>query len=298
VDTGARRHPAGGPNLIVLPVRRSLHGAHVLSLGVLVIGSAAGAAGLFGPATYEDAAWVREALRGGDLVTLFVAMPVLALSLLASARGSRRARPVWLGCLGYVAYANAFRMFGAEFNDVFPLHIAAASLSVSALLAARPNLDLGAIVEPIRSSQAVPWVGALLVIAGVAQAALRIVVLTRLVDGRSMLDHVPVDAHHVMCALELGVLVPLMLFAGVSMFRRSAVGLMVGTAVCVMAALHQIALLAAGLFQAGAGASDVPAFPIWGVFLAVVFCAAALALVLAPAGPVPSNATQPARRAG
>src|SRR5678816_1828016 len=49
----------------------------------------------------DETPWAREAFRGGDLVTLLVAVPLLVVSLGLVARGSIRAIPVWIGVLFY-----------------------------------------------------------------------------------------------------------------------------------------------------------------------------------------------------
>jgi hypothetical protein len=89
--------------------------------GLMVI---AALAGLFRNGLYHEGAWAREALRGGDLVTLVVAAPLLILSLTLSMSGSMRAVPMWIGLLAYSIYNYAFYALGAAFNDAFVLHIA------------------------------------------------------------------------------------------------------------------------------------------------------------------------------
>ena len=66
----------------------------------------------------------REALRGGVLVSLLVAAPILIAALVLAVRGSIRAQPVLIGMLAYTLYDYAYYTFGAAFNDVFLLHIA------------------------------------------------------------------------------------------------------------------------------------------------------------------------------
>ena len=76
----------------------------------------AAAVGLFVPGFYPDYPWAAEALRGGDLVTLSVAAPLLVAALVAANRGSERALLVLGGALGCVVYNYAYIVFGAEFK--------------------------------------------------------------------------------------------------------------------------------------------------------------------------------------
>jgi hypothetical protein len=43
--------------------------------------------------------WAREAFRGGELVSLVVAVPMLAGTLIAVHRGLLRAQALWIGML-------------------------------------------------------------------------------------------------------------------------------------------------------------------------------------------------------
>jgi hypothetical protein len=88
--------------------------------------------GLFVPGIYEaDTAFAAAAFRGTDLVSLVVALPALASSLLLARRGSRRALLVWLGTLAYVTYSY---LYSSEWRsrlvpDLVPLRLTGAGPS-------------------------------------------------------------------------------------------------------------------------------------------------------------------------
>jgi hypothetical protein len=112
-----------------------------LSSGVTLFALIASAAGLFIPGVYRDApTWAAQA-RGTDLVTLTVAVPSLAISMLLTARGSRRAGVVWLGVLGYSLYMYVISAFDVVFNPLFLVYLAVLSLSLFALVALLIRLD-------------------------------------------------------------------------------------------------------------------------------------------------------------
>jgi hypothetical protein len=105
-----------------------------LSAGLTVLLVIASAAGLFIPGLYRDTPnWVAQT-RGTDLVTLVVAIPALAASLLLAARGSRRAQVIWLGVLGYVLYMYVIYAFDVAFNPLFLVYVAVLSLSLWSLV--------------------------------------------------------------------------------------------------------------------------------------------------------------------
>jgi hypothetical protein len=80
-------------------------------LGVAVLSALASVIGLRFPGVYRSTDWNGMSV-GNDLVTLILAVPVLVLAIIHSARGSVRARLVWLGALYYMFYNYAFYVFG------------------------------------------------------------------------------------------------------------------------------------------------------------------------------------------
>jgi hypothetical protein len=154
---------ATGSNRVVqhLDVRNdgSLRVAAVLSIGVAIAMTISSGMGLLARGLYQGGSWAREALRGGDLVTLVVVVPVLVVAVTLERRGSLRAQAVWIGALAYGLYNYAFYVFGARFNDAFLLHILVFSMSVFALACALPNLDRGAIAAELRAPRRARWVG-------------------------------------------------------------------------------------------------------------------------------------------
>jgi hypothetical protein len=101
------------------PRPRMLRAAMLLSGLIAALMVAASVAGLFVTDLYDETAWGREALRGGDLVTLLLAAPILIAALVLVRRGSIRAQAVWVGMLFYCLYGYAYYVFGATFNDAF-----------------------------------------------------------------------------------------------------------------------------------------------------------------------------------
>lgn len=260
--------------------RRALRASYVLSAVIAAIMVVASAAGLLVDGLYRDGPWAREALRGGDFVTLVLAAPLLIASLILSMRGSRRAQPVWLAMLGYSVYNYAYYVFGAKFNDIFLLHIALLSMSIFALACALPNLDIAAIAARLRTTRVARWVGGFLVLVGAAQGGLWIFLVLRFALTGELLEDIPVSGQHLVFALDLSLLAPTLVLAGVLLYQRTSMGFVLGTAVSVFGAVYQLNLMLAGVFQANADVRGVKAFPLESIVLTTVFVAAAAVLVL------------------
>ena len=57
------------------------------------------------------------------MTILAIADPLPDRIVAFARRGSQAAQAVWLGALAYSVYNYAYFAFGADFNDVFVLHI-------------------------------------------------------------------------------------------------------------------------------------------------------------------------------
>ena len=253
--------------------------AFVLTAAIAVLMVAASIVGLTVHGLYADTAWGREALRGGDLVSLCIAAPVLIAALVLAVRGSIRAQPVLIGMLAYTLYDYAYYTFGAAFNDVFLLHIALFSLSVFALACAIPGVDAVAIRDLLRSTRVARWVGGMLVAVGVLQGALWVFVVLRFAATGELLHDIPVAGQHLVFALDLALLVPSLILAGVLLILGKPMGYVLGAAMAVMGAAYQLNLMAAGAFQANADVAGTKAFPPEGILLTTLFVVAAVALL-------------------
>ena len=88
-DAGGRARPLVRESVAVRTQKPGLRNAFRLSVAIAILMVVASAAGLLIDGLYTDGVWAREALRGGDLTTLAVAVPVLIGSLVLARRGSQ-----------------------------------------------------------------------------------------------------------------------------------------------------------------------------------------------------------------
>lgn len=287
-------HPNGHAKVTAprVPAMRAAFALSWIVTGLMLLASAWG---LIADDLYRDGAWAREAFRGGDAITFLVAVPLLAVSLALSIQGSVRAQVVWIGMLIYAAYTYAYSVFGAEFNDAFLVHIAILSTSSFALACAVPNLDRAKIADALRSRRRARWVGGFLVAVGAAQGLLWGFLIVRNALTGELLHDVPVSGQHLVFALDLGILMPVLIVAGVLLWRERPIGYVLGPAVAVMGAVYQLNLMVGALYQDRADVAGVRAFPPEGIALTVAFVAAAAAIVMGSPARRPGRA--PATRA-
>ena len=114
--------------------------AYVLSSTAALLMATASVVGVSMRGFYTDIPWAAEAFRGGDLISLLLTTPLLIAAMIVTARGSYRARLMWAGALGYTThYTYAYVVFGAEFNDLFLVHMVILSAAIWALICRCPR---------------------------------------------------------------------------------------------------------------------------------------------------------------
>ena len=246
--------PDLAPTLILRAGPR-LRAAQILSGVVLALMVVQAALGLAVSGLYPEQTWAVAAFRGNDLVTLLVAAPVLAVAMLASrGRESSASVLVWLGMLHYGVYNYAYYTFGAAFSSVFLLHVAALVASIGGLLMLATSIDAGRAARGVAGGTRGRVVAGFTTFVGVALVAawggisLRFA-LTAVLPASIM----PPSAVHLVYAIDLSLLAPVFLVAGVLLWRREPWGAVLAVAINASGAVYLTVLWAVGGFQANAG---------------------------------------------
>ena len=211
---------------------------------------------------------------GWDIVTLFLVVPALALVLPAVRRGSLRADLAALGLLVYFLYQYLEYVTFLAYGPLFLVYTAIVGLSVSAIALVAAGLDLRNLAASV---------GAGFPRRGVIGLALLIPILLGgmwlPLVGRSLNSAVVPELNGgttlVVQTFDLGLLVPLGLFAAATLLRRHAVGYVLGAIVVVKSATMGTAI-AAMLVVEGL-ATDARQYPPIVLFAAIGLTGAVLA---------------------
>ncbi|HSO63585.1 MAG TPA: hypothetical protein VLQ78_00670 [Ornithinibacter sp.] len=232
-----------------------LTAAWVVSVALLVLMVVQAGLGLAVDALYPEQNWAVAALRGNDLVTLVLVAPALALALAASHRRPTSASVlVWLGLLFFGSYNYAYYVFGTAFNDVFLVHIAAFTASTAGLVLLGSSIDADQTARGVVAGTRARVVAVFTTLVGVALLGAWGTVSVRFAVTGDLPDNVmPPAAVHLVYALDMGVLAPMFLLAGVLLWRRLPWGAVLAVAVNVSGAAYLAVLWAVGGFQADAG---------------------------------------------
>ena len=101
--------------------------------------------GAFYPQIFRDPAMTAGNARGTDVVILFVALPVLVLSMILARRGSLQTQLTWAGTLTYILYNAVIFAFATAFNPLFLLYVATLSLAFWSLVTLLTQVDVDSI---------------------------------------------------------------------------------------------------------------------------------------------------------
>ncbi len=218
--------------------RENFGAAYVLSTIVAALAAAISVIGLRFPALYRGN-WGNGTSLGNDLVTLVAAVPVLALGIVHSARGSVRARLLWLGALYYMFYNYAFYVFGIPVTKLYLPIIATFALSGVALALGLHNLDVEVVSRRFGARTPARWIAAFLFYVAAMVSFLWISQWVRFfMTGKVPDVNGSEFAYQVIAAVDLSFMVPVQIAAGCALWRRRPWGYVLGGMALVQGAIY------------------------------------------------------------
>lgn len=223
-----------------------------LAWAVAALAALTSAVGLVHHGVYRDPESSIEAgWWGNDLVTLVLAVPVLAWSAWKAPRGPGPATLVCLGALTFMVYNFAFYLFGAAPNRLLLAYIALVALSLVALMMGLVNLQPpGQELEKPTRRFLVAYMAAWAVSLGLLwtiQAALFAW------HGQAPDLNGSAHAFRVTAALDLTLVVPFVALATVLLIRRNAWGWPLAAILNVKGVLYPAVLMASSVSASMAG---------------------------------------------
>lgn len=236
---------------------------------------------------------------GWDIITLFFAVPALLLALPSLARGSLQGRLFVLGLLGYFFYQYLMYAVTWAFGPLFLLFIAIYALSLVAIVFIVATIPVSELPE--RFSERFPRRG-MAALCFMLAGLLLFMWLGRLIPAyqgqiEGILDG---QTTFVVQALDLGLIVPLALFTGVTAWRGHAIGYLLASTV-VVKAFAMAAAISAMLLMAWVYEGSLEVAPL-AIFAAIIAATLWLGIrmygsllpapdehSLAPAAPAPSE---------
>lgn len=177
---------------------------------------------------YEPYPAALAGLVGQDAITLAVGLPLLVVSVWLTHRGSARGLLLWAGVLFYFAYSYYFYVIGG-FNALFLIYIAIVSTSLYGLLSLLFALDPEEIKARFGVKTPTRLVGGFFIGYSLLFAFMWIgMSLASAATGTR-----PDGVLHSVVAIDLAVLLPLLIFGGLWLWRRSGWGYVLGALLLV-----------------------------------------------------------------
>lgn len=214
--------------------------ARRVSVALGIVSTLAGAASFtFWSLFSRDAPMIVGNMRGTALTVVILVIPLLAGSIVFSMRGSLRARFVWLGCLGYLAYNAVMFAFAVGFNSLFLAYATMLGLafwSLVTLLAAFPLERVAATAQTIP----VPAVAGFLIASMLLFASLWLQsILPAMVANTvpPVLEEMGL-AQNPVWVLDFAFTFPLMILGAVWLWRRRVWGVILAGMMTIMLTLE------------------------------------------------------------
>jgi hypothetical protein len=187
--------------------------------------------------------------KGQDLITLLLIAPLLLVSLTFYRRGSLRGGLLLLGALGSVLYVYASMALNAAYNPLFLLYVVLFSASFYAFMLHFTNFDLSPFVARLpRRGPAIFMF---------ASGLITTVVWAGPLVGALFTGEPPSDlgsySTFVTYALDLAIITPATIIAGVLIWRREQLGYLMALSMLVLEAMLAPMMAAQTYFQLEAG---------------------------------------------
>jgi hypothetical protein len=207
----------------LLPIKRDLTLAYLGSLLIALLTLVASAAGLlFQTSLYPEQHRLASASTDGS--NLIIALPILLGSLWLARRGSLFGLLCWPGALFYVLYTYAFYAISVPLSALFLPYLVLVTLSAYTIISLVANIDGEAVRQRLGGRVPARTAGGLLI----AIAAILIVwdvvaVVTALASQTAVTSQT-----YVTWVVDLAVACPPLLIGGIQLWRRQALGYVVG----------------------------------------------------------------------
>lgn len=163
---------------------------------------------------------MRIALIAQDAVAIVFGLPLLVISGWSARQGSVRGLLCWIGALFYVAYFWFFHVVGVQFGPLLPLHIGIVSLGMYGALYLFVGVNPEAVKARFGGRLRVRQIAAFLMGTAALFAVAWLVLIVNRARTGAGLDVVT----RLVVAVDGVVLLPLMFFAGLWLWRKQPLG--------------------------------------------------------------------------
>lgn len=209
-----------------------------------------------------------------DIVTLFLGIPLLIVSLFLARRGLLKGRLLLTGTLGYFLYTYISCTFLWMFNSLFLIYVLIMSASFFAFTLSMMSFDIEHMSSSFKEKLPIKFIGGFQIFLA---AALCLMWLGRIVPAL-MNGTTPVGLEHyttlVIQGMDLGFIVPAAFVSGILILKRKNFGYLLSSVIIIKGFTMGVALTAMIIGQAIAGVQmsflEIMMFPLFS--LMIIWC--------------------------
>lgn len=216
---------------------------------------------IYGKGLYRDMS--QEVAPQGiaqDYVTLFAAIPLLLIALVWARTGSLKGRYFLSGILGYFLVTYLFYLVMGMYNALFLVYVALLSMSFFAFTLTMLSFEPNTLPERFNEETPVKSTGGFLIFQCIAITLMWLgVVIPPLLSGEIIPKQVEHYTTLIVQGLDLALLLPLGILAGVLFIRKNPFGYLMTPVYFVFLSLLMVALTAKIIAMWSLGQNVMPA---------------------------------------
>lgn len=202
-----------------------------------------------------------------DYITLFLAVPLLLISLVWARKGSVKGRFLLAGTLGYFLVTYLFYLVMGMYNMLFLGYAALLGMSFFAFIQTLLGFEVAHLVGYFRESTPVKFTGGFLIFNGFTIGFMWLgVVVPPLLDGSIIPQQVEHYTTLIVQGLDLGLLLPLSFVSGWLFIKKRPFGYLLAPVYLVFLSILMTALTAKVIAMGMLGQNIMPAIVIIPLF--------------------------------
>jgi hypothetical protein len=215
---------------------------------------------IYGQVMYDhDTTFSAGASQGADLIALFVVLPLLIVSFMLYRRGSLRGGFLLASVLAYYLYYGASLGLVVAYNNLYLVYLALFSASFFAFtlsLTMFDSPDLPAHISPRlpRRGMAI-----FMFVAGLGTAFIWLSDVANALSTNGVPDALGVNISLITYTLDVGIIAPACLLAGIQLLRRAPLGYLLTGVLTFMLALIGAMVIGQTVMQLNIGVELSPA---------------------------------------
>jgi hypothetical protein len=206
---------------------------------------------LYGQGWYRlDTPIAAVGFMAADVVTLAVAIPLLAISTLRYRHGSLKGGLLLSGALAYFLYNYGSLAFGSTYNDLFLVYTAILAASLFGLILVLMSFDVSALPAHFAARLPRRGISIFLIVSGVILLLVWLVlsIVPALLQGTTPLE-VAYYTTFITGVIDIGIVAPALIISGVLLRRRAPLGYLLASVLLVFTVTLGLNLTAAGIAQ-------------------------------------------------